>query len=224
MPIEYIFDEADIQELINQNAKPPFGARNAALILGGVYWGLTPLEECQVTVEDVIAPNGQFYKEWILPSHAAYNGEAREVHTTDHVLPFFEAYVEMRLERSWGVSNLHTHRSLSPTSYFFLNDSGKQYKPTERKGGTGSFQPRSMIEQLKRMIARTGIQGATASTYRDSFIKAMYDSGAGWKDLMRVSGIKQKKTLERKVRPHERELEAVLGRLYSRVKMPNAIK
>lgn len=224
MPIEHIFDERDVQELINQNASKPFGARNAVLILGGVYWGLTPLEMCWVTVEDVIAPDGQFYKEWVLPDRFAYNGEAREIHTADHVLPFFEAYVEMRLERSWGLSNLHTHRGLSPTSYFFLNDSGRQYKPTERKSGSGSFQPRSMIEQLKRMINRTGIQGATASTYRDSFIKSMYDSGAGWKDLMRVSGIKQKRTLERKVRPHERELEAVLSKLYSRVKMPNSTK
>lgn len=41
---------------------------------------------------------------------------------------------------------------------------------------------------------------------------------------MKVSGIKQKRTLERKVRPHERELEAVLSKLYSRVKMPDNLK
>lgn len=54
--------------------------------------------------------------------------------------------------------------------------------------------------------------------------KWLESGGAGWKDLMRVSGIKQKRTLERKVRPHERELEAVLSKLYSRVKIPNSTK
>ena len=38
MAVERIFDEADVQELLEQNAMPPYGARNIALILGGVYW------------------------------------------------------------------------------------------------------------------------------------------------------------------------------------------
>jgi len=77
-----------------------------------------------------------------------------------------------------------------------------------------------MLEQLKRMIDRTGLYGATPASYRDSFIKGMFDNGAGWSDLMKVTGIKQKSTLEKKVRPHERELETVLVSLFSRIKMP----
>ncbi len=225
MAVERIFDDADVQELLNQNAAPPFGARNAALIMGGVYWGLTPLELCLVSTEDVVAPNGQLYKIWVLPEYSAYNGEPREIHTADHVLPFFEKYIELRLKKGWGLtSNLHSHRGLSPSSMFFLNDKGQPYRPTERKDKAGSFQPRSMVEQLKRMIGRTSLYGATPSSYRDSFIKGMYEAGAGWSELMKASGIKQKRTLEKKVRPHERELEAVLGNLYARVKMPENIK
>lgn len=221
MAAERIFDEVDVQELLEQNAAPPFGARNAALILGGVYWGLTPLELCLVSTEDVLAPNGEFYRVWVLPKHASFNGAAREVHTADHVLPFFERYVDLRKGQNWALSlNLHTHRGLSPSSRFFLNDRDKPYKPTERKNKPGSYQPRAMLEQLKRMIDRTGLYGATPASYRDSFIKGMFDNGAGWSDLMKVTGIKQKRTLEKKVRPHERELEAVLANLFSRVKMP----
>lgn len=221
MAAERIFDEVDVQELLEQNAAPPFGARNAALILGGVYWGLTPLELCLVSTEDVLAPNGEFYRVWVLPKHASFNGAAREVHTADHVLPFFERYVDLRKGQNWALSlNLHTHRGLSPSSRFFLNDRGEPYKPTERKNKPGSYQPRAMLEQLKRMIDRTGLYGATPASYRDSFIKGMFDNGAGWSDLMKVTGIKQKRTLEKKVRPHERELEAVLANLFSRVKMP----
>lgn len=225
MAVERIFDETDVQELLDQNSAPPYGARNVALILGGVYWGLTPLELCLVATEDVIAPNGEFYKVWVLPDHASFNGEAREIRTTDHVLPFFECYVQMRLKNGWGVStNLHSHSGLSPASMFFLNDKGEQYKPTERKDKPGSYQPRSMIEQLKRMIGRTSLYGATPASLRDSFVKGMYEGGAGWSDLMLVTGIKQKRTLEKKVRPHERELEDVLGALFSRVKMPEHLR
>ena len=214
-----------MQELIEQNALPPFGARNAVLILGGAYWGLAPIELCLVSTEDLMAPNGEFYRVWVLPEHASFNGEAREIHTADHVLPFFEKYAELRTAQNWELSsNLHSHRGLSPTSMFFLNDRGEPYKPTQRKNKPGSFQPRSMVEQLKRMISRTGLYGATPASFRDSFIKGMYENGAGWSDLMKVTGIKQKRTLERKVRPHERELESVLTSLFSRVRMPETLK
>lgn len=225
MAVERIFDEADVQELIDKNATPPFGARNVALILGGVCWGLTPLEQCLVATEEVIAPNGQFNNVWVLPEHAAFNGEARDIRTADHILPFLESYVRLRLKLGWGVStNLHAHCGLSPSSKFFLNDKGEPYKPTERKEKPGSYQPRSMIEQLKRMIGRTYLYGATPASFRDSFIKRMYENGAGWSDLMVATGIKQKRTLEKKVRPHERELEKVLSELYSRVKMPDHLR
>jgi hypothetical protein len=225
MAVERIFDDEDISELLMQNSAPPLGARNAALIMGGVYWGLTPLELSLVSTDDVIAPNGDLYRIWVLPAHNSYNGEAREIYTEEHILPYFELYVAFRLKKDWGLSvNLHSHRGLNPESRFFLNDLGEPYALTERKEKPGSFQPRSMNEQLKRMIARTKIYGATPASFRDSYIKSMYEHGCKWGDLMKVSGIKQKRTLENKVRPHERELEQVLKSLFSRVKMPESLK
>lgn len=225
MAVERIFDEVDIQELLEQNALPPHGPRNAGLIVGGCFWGLTPLELCLVSTEDVLAPSGEFYRIWVLPNHASFNGEAREIHTEDHVVPFLEKYVEYRLSKGWGLStNLHSHSGLKPDSKFFLNDQGEPYKLTERKDKPGAYQPRTMNEQLKRMIGRTSLHGATPASFRDSFIKGLYQCGAGWKDLMKASGIKQKRTLEKKVRPHERELESVLKNLFSRVRMPETFK
>lgn len=225
MAVERIFDDADVSELLMQNAAPPLGFRNAALIMGGIYWGLTPLELCLVSVEDVIAPSGEFYKVWVLPAHNSYNGEPRELSTADHILPFFEKYADFRISNNWGLSsNLHSHRKLNPSSRFFLNDLGESYTPTERKDKPGSFHPRSMNEQLKRMINRTNLHGATPASFRASFIKGMYENGCTWGELMKVSGIKQKRTLESKVRPHERELEDVLKNLFARVKMPENLK
>ena len=116
MPVERFFDEADVTELLEQNASPPWGHRNAALIMGGVYWGLTALELSRVSVEDVMASNGSFYRAWVLPECHSYSGEAREIHTKDHVLPFFENYIDFRLEKKWLLSNLHSHRGLAHDS------------------------------------------------------------------------------------------------------------
>lgn len=171
-----------------------------------------------------MAPNGEFYKVWVLPAHLSFNGEAREIYTEDHVLHYFQKYADLRKERSWQLSNLHTHQGLCPDKTFFLNDQGEPYKVTERKQKPGSYQPRSLTEHIKKMIGRTNLYGATPASLRNSYIKGMYEGGAGWKDLMKASGIKQKRTLENKVRPHERELEQVLKGLFARVKTPEQIK
>ena len=220
MATERLFTVTDIQELLDKNAAPPLGRRNAALIMGAVYWGLTPYELSTLTVKDVIAENGELYRIWVLPAHNASNGEPRECHTEIHVLPFFDGYIEWRRDKQWGVSNIPIHRGLSPDSKFFLNDRGDPYKLSPRKAGSGEYQPRSMNEQLKRMIQKTDLHGATPSSFRDSYVRGLYENGCGWKDLMLVTGIKQKRTLERKVRPQEAELEKVFKRLFSRVKNP----
>jgi len=77
-------------------------------------------------------------------------------------------------------------RGLDPESKFFLNDRGEPYKLSPRKAGPGDYQPRSMNEQLKRMIARTDLHGAKPSSFRDSYVRGLYENGCGWKDLMSV--------------------------------------
>jgi len=221
MATERLFNDSDIQHLLDNNAAPPFGRRNAALIMGAVYWGLTPYELSMLSVQDVIADSGEFYRVWVLPTHSAFNGEARECHTEQHVLPFFEGYADWRIKEGLGVSNIPAYRSLSSDSKFFLNDRGDAYKLSPRKKGSNEYQPRSMNEQLKRLIRKAGLHGATPSSFRDSYVRGLYENGCGWKDLMLATGIKQKRTLERKVRPQEAELEKVFRTLFSRIKNPD---
>lgn len=78
--------------------------------------------------------------------------------------------------------------------------------------------PRSMNEKLKQLIAKTGIRGATPATFRDSFIKIFYDAGCGYKELKLISGIKEKETLDKRIRPHERELEQIFNVVFSKVR------
>jgi len=220
MPVERLFTEKDIQDLLEKNAAPPHGRRNAALIMGATYWGLTPIELSLLSVKDVLSENGDFYAIWIVPEHIAVNGIARESRTGDHALIFFEGYLQYRIVNNLGLSNLSTYRTLDPESKFFLNNYGEPYKLTPRKKGSGVYQPRSMTEQLKRMIGRTNLKGATPASFRDSFIRGCYDHGCQWNELKMISGIKHKRTIEKKIRPKEAELEVVFNKLYSRVKYP----
>lgn len=220
MPIERLFSEADVQQLIDLNAQPPYGKRNAALIVGAVYWGLTPSELSLLRLEDVMDQSGEFFRIWVLPASTAYNGEARELHTEDHVLPFFEQYMHWRVLKGWGTSNQSWFRGSDPKSQFFLNDRAEPFKLSPRKKGGSDYQPRSMSARLKTFIDNAGIQGVTVSTYRDSWVKIMYENGCHYKELMRVSGIKQRETLDRKIRPQIQDLDKVFKDIFSRVKVP----
>lgn len=223
MPVERLLDQKDIVELLEQNAAPPYGPRNASLILGGVCWGLTPLELSRITTETVLAPCGEFYRIWTIPVDESFNGEEREIFTEDHLVPFFQRYVDLRLSMEWKTTkHKGSFQGLNPKSKFFLNDSGEPYGVIRTKAGYE--QAKSVSDQIRRMINRTKLYGATPASLRDSYIKMMYEAGCGWKELMKVSGIKHKRTLLNKVRPHERELEQLIGTIFSRVKMPESLK
>lgn len=217
------FSTSDISKILQNNADPKFGRRNSALVMGAVYWGLTPLELSLISVEDVIAPNGEFFRVWVLPVHASYTNEAREIQTSSHVLDFFKNYVLYRKKNNLMISNLNAHDGLDPKSKFFLNDNGQEYKLTRsiRKNGRITYQARSMIDHLKRMIARTDIQGAKASTFRDSYIKFLWEQGCSWNELKMATGIKNKKTLENKVKPEIKALEMVYKNICRGIKVPS---
>ncbi len=221
MAVEKLFTEQELQLLLDMNSKPPHGQRSCALIMGAVYWGLTPSELSLLQLQHVMSQSGEFYRIWTLPASVAYNGEARELRTEDHVLPFFEAYMDKRMELKLHLSNKAWYRHSDPESHFFLNDRGDSFKLSPRKKGSSDYQPVSMNSKLKQLIANTSIQGAKPSTFRDTFIKNMYEAGCGYKELMAVSGIKGKETLDRKIRPHEREIEEVFKTIYGRVKVPS---
>jgi integrase len=221
---EILFDADDVQQLIDRNSAPPHGIRNAALILAGVYWGLTPYEMSVVSVEDVMDSKGTLYRIWVLPASRAYNGKERELWTDGPMLKALESYIQWRIAKKLKLRDPSSYRGLDPESKLFLNDWGKDYTLFRREGRRGktNYYPRSMNEQLKRMIEKTNLQGATPASFRDSYVREAYNNGAGYKDLMRMSGIKQKRTLENKIRPQAKALEEVMDRMFARVTIPEA--
>jgi integrase len=89
------------------------------------------------------------------------------------------------------------YSGLDPESKLFLNDRGNPYKLSPRTTGSGELQPNAMNRQLKNIIKKADMHGATPSSFRNSFIREMYRNGCGWNELKLITGIKQKRTLEK---------------------------
>lgn len=152
----------------------------------------------------------------------SFNNEEREILTEDHLVPLFQRYVDLRLRNAWKTTkHKQAFQGLNPKSQFFLNDSGEPYGIL--KTAAGYQQAKYVSDHIRKMIGRTKLYGATPASLRDSYIKMVYEAGCGWKELKKISGIKHKKTLEKKVRPHERELEALIGTIFSKVKLPDTL-
>ena len=219
MALPKIFDIKDINLLLEQNASPPYGERNAALIVCAAGWGLTLLEMSKVRNMDVIAPSGELYRIWVLPEHLAFNGEAREVHTQGVVFELLEKYIEVKKSKQLQKTNTFDYRGLQDTDKLFLNDHNEPYKIDRRDGNKSHA--RGIMSQFKKMIDNTKINGATPSSFRESFINLMFEEGVSHGELMKLTGIKQKKTLDKKLRQHERELSQALSTVFARVKLPD---
>lgn len=218
MALPKIFDLKDIDHLLEQNSMPPHGRRNAALIACGVGWGLTLLEMSKVRNVDVMSPCGELYRIWVLPAHIAFNGKPREIITKGIVFGLLDKYINIKKSRKLQESNTFDYRCLLDTGELFLNDNNEPYKIDKREGNKSHA--RGIMSQFKKMIENTGINGATPSSFRESFINLMFEQGVSHGELMKATGIKQKKTIDKKLRQHERELTQALDSVFSRVKLP----
>ncbi len=112
-------------------------------------------------------------------------------------------------------AGLVRYRGRDPKAPFIINDKCTAYTLSGRpeKGCIAN----SMNRKLKQLIANTAIGGATPATFRDNFIRMMYQAGCGYKDLMDVTGIKQKETLDKKIKSHEKELLLVYQVIFKKV-------
>lgn len=159
--------------------------------------------------------SGEFFRIWMLPAHVAYTGEARELHTADHVLPILDDYITWWADNDFFRTGLMRYRGRDPKAPFIINDKYVAYTLSGRpeKG----YIANSMNRKLKQLIANTSIEGATPATFRDGFIRMMYQAGCSYKDLMDITGIKQKETLDRKVKPHQKELNKVYKSIFKKI-------
>jgi hypothetical protein len=221
MPIEKQFTSEDIQELIDNNKEGKYGPRNTALIFALSYWGLERKEISLLSLGSVMDDSGQWYRLWPIPPEYSHNGEGRELMTADHVIPALDAYSDWLIANNVGRTNLHTYRGFDPDMKLFVNDKFEPFALTPRNkpnaDGSVSYQTRTLDDKIKSFIAATSIEGATLSTFRDSWLKSMYEAGCQYNELMDVSGIKRKETIDAKIRPYDKELEGIFNKVFNRM-------
>jgi len=215
MPIERILSESDIKKVIKANSKPPFAIRNKMIVIVTSYWLLSPTEASELRLEDVMDRDGQFYRIWVLPEHVAQNGEAREIRTSDHIAGLIQEYMGWWIANNLYGSGKKAYQGRDPKAHFVLNDNYEKYALSKRdKDGATGFLPVALNKKLNSLLEKAGMVGCSASSFRDSGIKMFYDNGARYQDLRDFTGIKTKKSLDSKIRPHEAELESVMNNLF----------
>jgi integrase len=214
MPIERILSENDIKKVIKANAKPPFKLRNKALVLASTYWLLTPAEASELRLEDVMDRDGQFYRIWVLSAHVAQNGEPREIRTSDHIAKLMQDYMDWWIANGLYETGKKTYQGRDPKAPFILNDNYEKYALSKREKDGAGVLPVALNKKLNALLENAGMKGCSASSFRDSGIKLFYDNGARYNDLRDFTGIKTKKSLDGKIRPHETELTSVMNGLF----------
>lgn len=222
MPVEKFFNQDELQQLISNNAVGEFKERNSALIAGASYWGLTRLELCDLPLKLLMTKSGKWLDKWTLPAEFSFNGQERTLYTANKIKPVLDAYLEWLITNEVALTNQSIYRGYDGESEFFINDNLMPFKKTERKqrlkDGKISYQPRSLDDKLISFIERTNIQGATPTTFRDSWIRMMYLSGCKTRDLLAISGYKNAASITDKIKRDELELDAVFNNVHSRLK------
>lgn len=217
MPVERILSESDIKKVIKLNNKPPFALRNKALVLASTYWLLSPVEVSELRLEDVMDRDGQFYRIWVLPDHVAQNGEAREIRTSDHIAKLMQDYIDWWIANGLFASGKKAYRGRDPKAPFIVNDNYEKYALSKREKDGAGVLPVALNKKLNTLLEVAGMKGCSASSFRDSGIKIFFDNGARYNDLRDITGIKTKKSLDSKIRPHEAELTLVMNGLFRNI-------
>ena len=165
-------------------------------------------------LEDVMDRDGQFYRIWVLPDHVAQNGEAREIRTSDHIDKIMQDYIGWWIANGLYESGKKAYQGRDPKAPFIVNDNYEKYALSKREKVGAGVLPVALNKKLNSLLENAGMKGCSPSSFRDSGIKLLFDNGARYNDIQDFSGIKTKKSLDNKIRPHEAELSAVMDGLF----------
>lgn len=187
------------------------------IVLASTYWLLSPVELGELRIEDVMDRDGQFYRIWVLPDHVAQNGEAREIRTSDHIAKLMQDYIDWWTANSLYESGKIAYQGRDPKAPFILNDNYEKYALSKREKDGSGVLPVALNKKLNTLLEVAGMKGCSASSFRDSGIKMFYENGSRYNDLRDFTGIKTKKSLDGKIRPHEAELTSAMDKVFRNI-------
>ncbi len=138
------------------------------------YVPLSLIEHNQLKVHHIINAHGHAYKKWLLPGSYSRNGKGREIEVPEVFCQSLERYLDWYVEQDLPAEfrhNLNTYRGLSEQAPALLNDRLSAYSMSERIVKSGiNKQPTNLRTKVNKLLARAGLDWATAKTFEDSLI------------------------------------------------------
>ena len=202
-----IIDEDDLRRLIERNNNE-HAALNSALIVSAAIWGVKAGELSLIEVADILDAKGQLKKKWTLRAEISFNGHARDLYIEhESLVKRIDTYLDDRVIRELGTTNIGEYRHLDPDSKLFLNPGGEPFKFARRESGNKvNLQPTGMNAYFKRLIQNAGLVEVTFKDFRRSLAIQMFREGQRKtgviKDIMMYMGIRSYSAM-RKILNHD---------------------
>jgi len=217
-----ILETEDIKEIVRRNITDDLGPRNEAALLMSALLGLTASELSQVTILDIINAQGEVRKNMVITPGIAFNGYERTLPINHpRLIEALERYIDMLIERHWGIVKSKRYRGLDPKREFLLNNMGEPFVFSRRSKNSEKRQPTGMNTLFRSLIGCTRYKGkVTYTDFRRSYIVHMSRADEGdlsIRNLMEVSGIRDYQSVKKIVDMDTRAVKKVIKGIYKRL-------
>lgn len=211
----------DLKKLLATATVGEMGPRNGAAVAAAAFWGLTAAEASLVTPAEVLTPKGKLRKTWTIPAEFAHNGRSRRLYNTHpKLVELLEVYIEWRVSRGWGVTNLGTFRSLDAEAPLLLNDRGKSFGFTRREaGGKAKLQPSGFNALFRSLLSDSGLSdaGITYRQFRRQLMIELHRQGLSLRNIMDVLGVRSVESVRRVVMSDPVRVEEAVAGIHRRI-------
>lgn len=220
--MDKLFEQKEINRLIERNQNE-FKELNSALISSASIWAVKAGEHSLIEIADIMTAKGVLKKEWIIRKEIAFNHYERIMYTEhESLIQYLENYLQWRIEKKHGVTNVGEYRCLDPESKLFLDKNGIYFKFSKReKENTVNLQPTGLNRYMRDLILNAGLAGYTYKDFRRSLaIQTYRDSrrkSGVIKDIMEYLGVRSYSTMRNILKGDPRLLHEMIKGIHKKI-------
>lgn len=184
-----VLSDTELKRVFAVVAQGQHAARNRALVMLSHYAGLRVGEIATLRWSDLLEPNGEIARQFLLRAAYTKTNEARTVHISGKLARELAAYESC------------------------FTQEPKRSAPVIASQKGGAFSPNSLCQLLGRIYADTGIVGASSHSGRRWFITKLAHSGTSPKVIMTLVGHRSLATTQRYIDVNDQMMAAAIDRL-----------
>lgn len=213
--------------------KGELGRRNVAITMMLFGSGMRINEVAQLTIKDLLRPNGELKGTFILPGKYTKTGKSRVVYiVVPQQIEALDLWLAERIYEKAMASGEDTYRGLIPDSPLFLSKKGKNWrkfafnaKRYKTKEGMKETLVCSSLENLMRDIIKgAGLQGGSSHSGRRSLATWLDRKGCALEVIQDILNHEDPDMSLVYVEPWQRRIEQAYKNSLKGVKMPEALK